>query len=142
MSATATEVHHLIGGEPVPAAAGETFETRDPHDDSVVARVARGGAEDAARAVAAARRAFDEGPWPRMSTAERRRLLHALADLVEVNADELAALVYSARGADVHTVLVDGRVVVRDGAVTTLDEQAIRAHAQDRAERARSIAGV
>ena len=92
MSATATEVHHLIGGEPVPAAAGETFETRDPHDDSVVARVARGGAEDAARAVAAARRAFDDGPWPRMSTAERRRLLHALADLIEANADELALL--------------------------------------------------
>jgi aminomuconate-semialdehyde/2-hydroxymuconate-6-semialdehyde dehydrogenase len=92
MSAAATEIQHLISGEPAPAATGETFETRDPHDDSVVARVARGGAEDAARAVAAARRAFDEGPWPRMSTAERRRLLHALADLVEANADELALL--------------------------------------------------
>jgi aminomuconate-semialdehyde/2-hydroxymuconate-6-semialdehyde dehydrogenase len=97
MSSTATatavpEVRHLIDGEAVPAAAGETFETRDPHDDSVVALVARGGAEDAARAVAAARRAFDDGPWPGMSTAERRTLLHALADLIEANADELALL--------------------------------------------------
>ena len=74
-----------------------------------------------------------------------------LADVVLVDAraphltpmnDPLAALVYSARGADVHTVLVNGRVVVRDGAVTTLDEQAIRARAQERAERARAIAGV
>jgi len=97
MSSTATatgvaEVHHLIDGEHVPAATGETFETRDPHDDSLLGRVARGGREDAARAVAAARRAFDEGPWPRMSTAERRRLLHALAGLIEERADELALL--------------------------------------------------
>jgi aminomuconate-semialdehyde/2-hydroxymuconate-6-semialdehyde dehydrogenase len=95
MSSTATavpEVHHLIGGERVPATAGTTFETRDPHDDSLVARVARGDAEDATRTVGAARQAFDEGPWPRMSTAERRRLLHALADLIEAHADELALL--------------------------------------------------
>jgi 5-methylthioadenosine/S-adenosylhomocysteine deaminase len=74
-----------------------------------------------------------------------------LADIVLLDAraphltpmnDPLAALVYSARGADVHTVLVDGRVVVRSGEVTTLDEEAIRARAQERAERARSIAGV
>jgi aminomuconate-semialdehyde/2-hydroxymuconate-6-semialdehyde dehydrogenase len=76
----------------VPAAAAETFETRDPHDDSLVGRVARGDAADAARAVAAACRAFDEGPWPRMSTTERRKLLHALADRIDANADELALL--------------------------------------------------
>jgi 5-methylthioadenosine/S-adenosylhomocysteine deaminase len=56
--------------------------------------------------------------------------------------EPLAALVYSARGADVHTVLVNGRVVVREGKVTTLDERAIRARAQKLTERARSIAGV
>jgi aminomuconate-semialdehyde/2-hydroxymuconate-6-semialdehyde dehydrogenase len=97
MSSTATaarvpEVRHLIYGEQVPAAAGQTFESRDPHDDSVVGRVARGDAEDAARAVSAARRAFDEGPWPRMSSGKRRRLLYALADLIDANSDELALL--------------------------------------------------
>jgi 5-methylthioadenosine/S-adenosylhomocysteine deaminase len=56
--------------------------------------------------------------------------------------DPLAALVYSARGADVHTVLVNGRVVVRAGEITTLDERRVRALAQERAERARSTAGV
>lgn len=69
-------------------------------------------------------------------------LLDARAPHLTPMNDPLAALVYSARGADVHTVLVNGRVVVRDGQVTTLDEQRIRARAQERAERARSIAGV
>lgn len=74
-----------------------------------------------------------------------------LADIVMLDAqtphltpmhDPLAALAYSARGADVHTVLVNGRVVVREGEVTTLDEPATRARANERAARARSISGV
>jgi len=69
-------------------------------------------------------------------------LLDARAPHLTPMNDPLAALVYSARGADVHTVLVNGRVVVREGQVTTLDERAVRARAQERAERARSIAGV
>ncbi len=92
MAVAQLRIDHLIGGEAVPSAGGETFESHDPHDGSLVAQVARGGEEDAARAVGAARRAFDEGPWPRMSTAERRRLLHALADLIEAHGEELALL--------------------------------------------------
>ena len=69
-------------------------------------------------------------------------LLDAQAPHLTPMNDPLAAFVYSARGADVHTVLVGGRVVVRDGHVTTLDEEAIRARAHKRAKRARSIAGV
>jgi len=90
--AAVQDVRHLIGGEHVAASSGETFDDHDPHDGSVIARVARGTREDAERAVEAARRAFDEGPWPRMSTAERRRLLNALADLIEANGEELALL--------------------------------------------------
>jgi aminomuconate-semialdehyde/2-hydroxymuconate-6-semialdehyde dehydrogenase len=90
--AAVQEVDHLIGGERVASASGETFESRDPHDGTLVGHVARGGEEDARRAVAAAREAFDEGPWPRMSTAERRRLLNALADLIDANGEELALL--------------------------------------------------
>jgi aminomuconate-semialdehyde/2-hydroxymuconate-6-semialdehyde dehydrogenase len=59
--------------------------TREPY-----AEVALGGADDADRAVLAARRAFDEGPWPRMGFAERGALLHRFADLIEANADALA----------------------------------------------------
>ena len=89
---TATTVDHLIGAERFPAASGARFETRDPHDGSLLAQVAAGDREDARRAVGEARRAFDEGPWPRMTAAERRVVLHAVADLVDAHAEELALL--------------------------------------------------
>jgi aminomuconate-semialdehyde/2-hydroxymuconate-6-semialdehyde dehydrogenase len=85
-------VDHLIGAERVPAASGERFETRDPHDGSLLAEVAAGGAEDARRAVGTARKAFDDGRWPRMTAAERRTILHAVADAVDARAEELALL--------------------------------------------------
>jgi aminomuconate-semialdehyde/2-hydroxymuconate-6-semialdehyde dehydrogenase len=85
-------VPHLIGGRPAEAADGAAFETRDPHDAALLATVARGSAADAARAVAAARTAFDEGPWPRMSGRERAAVLHRVADAVDAHAEELAAL--------------------------------------------------
>lgn len=86
------EIQHLIDGANRPAENGATFESRDPHDGSVVVVAPRGSVEDAKSAVTAARRAFDEGPWPRMSPAERGRVLHALADLLEANAQELSLL--------------------------------------------------
>jgi aminomuconate-semialdehyde/2-hydroxymuconate-6-semialdehyde dehydrogenase len=93
VTATATpEIGHLLDGERVPAASGETFASHDPHDGSLVASVARGSAEDARRAVTAARRAFDEGPWPRMEPGERRTLLYALAERIEAEAEALALL--------------------------------------------------
>lgn len=56
--------------------------------------------------------------------------------------DPMAALVYSARGSDVHTVIVDGEVVVRDRQILTLDEEDVRVRAQERAQRARARAGI
>ncbi len=85
-------VDHQIGGEMVPAADGRRFDSFDPHDGSLLATVARGSVADAKRAIAAARAAADDGPWPRMATSERRRLLGRFADLVEANAEELAVL--------------------------------------------------
>lgn len=85
-----THVRHLVGKEWVDSASGETFETRDPHDDSLLATVARGGTAEGEAAVAAARAAFDEGPWPRMSAKQRRTVLHAVADAVDAHHDELA----------------------------------------------------
>lgn len=52
--------------------AGKTFPTYDPRTGEVIAHVAEGDAEDINRAVAAARKAFDEGPWPRMTAYVRR----------------------------------------------------------------------
>ena len=83
-------IRHVIGGESVASAAGETFETRNPHDGSLLAEVAAGTAAEADAAVAAAREAFPV--WSRMGSAERGRLMHGLADLLEARTDELAAL--------------------------------------------------
>lgn len=81
---------HVIDGDECDSLDGARFDSVDPYTQEVWASVALGGAAEADLAVAAARRAFDEGPWPRMGFAERGTLLHKLADLVEQHADELA----------------------------------------------------
>jgi aminomuconate-semialdehyde/2-hydroxymuconate-6-semialdehyde dehydrogenase len=83
-------LRHLIGGELVDSADGATFESIDPHTGQPWATVAEGGAEDVRRAVAAARAAFDDGGWSHLPTAERRALLHRLADGIAERAEELA----------------------------------------------------
>ncbi|HEX8997373.1 MAG TPA: aldehyde dehydrogenase family protein [Ktedonobacterales bacterium] len=82
----------LIGGQWVEAASGKTFETYNPATGSVLTHVAEGDAEDINRAVAAARRAFESGPWAKMSPSQRGRLLWRVAELIEEHADELAML--------------------------------------------------
>jgi aldehyde dehydrogenase (NAD+) len=82
----------LINGEWQDAASGKTFPTINPATEEVIANVAEADAPDVDRAVAAARRAFEQGPWPKMSGSERGRLLNKLADLIEANRKELAAL--------------------------------------------------
>ncbi|MDI9951020.1 aldehyde dehydrogenase [Rhodococcus sp. IEGM 1305] len=88
----ATEVRHLIGGDWVAASDGATFETRDPHDGSLLGTVPRGTADDGEAAITAARTAFDDGPWPRMSPKERAKILHAVADKVDEHREELALI--------------------------------------------------
>lgn len=83
---------HVIDGEEVPSVDGATFDVWNPWTQQVFAQAAEGGREDAARAVASARRAFDEGPWPRMGRVERAQAIHRLGDVMEAHADELAAL--------------------------------------------------
>jgi aminomuconate-semialdehyde/2-hydroxymuconate-6-semialdehyde dehydrogenase len=83
-------VPHVIDGQETESASGERFASVDPWTREPWAEVALGSPEDADRAVQAARRAFDEGPWPRMGFAERGALLHRFADLIEANAEMLA----------------------------------------------------
>jgi aminomuconate-semialdehyde/2-hydroxymuconate-6-semialdehyde dehydrogenase len=85
-----TFIPHVIDGQEAESVSGARFASVDPWTREPYAEVALGGPEDADRAVAAARRAFDEGPWPRMGFAERGALLHRFADLIEANADALA----------------------------------------------------
>jgi phenylacetaldehyde dehydrogenase len=70
----------LIGGRFVEPADGERFAVENPAREEVIAHVARGGPRDVDLAVAAARRAFEEGPWRRMNPSERGRLLWAHAE--------------------------------------------------------------
>jgi aldehyde dehydrogenase (NAD+) len=82
----------LIGGEWVDAVTGTTIATENPATGEEITRVACAGAADAERAVSAARRAFDGGPWSTISAADRGRLIARLARLVDENRDELVAL--------------------------------------------------
>ncbi len=85
-------VKMLIGGQWVESASGKTFDTINPSSGEVLAKVAEGESEDINRAVAAARKAFESGPWPKLTPSQRGRLLWKLADLIEKNAEELAQL--------------------------------------------------
>ncbi|GAC1422475.1 MAG: aldehyde dehydrogenase family protein [Actinomycetota bacterium] len=82
----------LINGEFVDAASGETFETHNPSDGSLVATVAKGGREDMKRAVAAARATFDSGVWSDMAQAERSARLHKLWELLVSKVGDLSML--------------------------------------------------
>ncbi|MFJ7509051.1 aldehyde dehydrogenase family protein [Peribacillus simplex] len=82
----------LINGELVEAASGKTFETLDPSNGKVLAVVCEAGPEDVDKAVKAARKAFDNGPWKKMSASERSRLIYKLADLMEEHKEALAQL--------------------------------------------------
>jgi hypothetical protein len=81
----------LIGGKWLEAVSGKTFETRNPATGEILAHVAEGDAEDIDRAVAAAREAFN-GPWSKFKPAQRQAILLKLADLVERDIEEFAAL--------------------------------------------------
>jgi aldehyde dehydrogenase (NAD+) len=120
--ATALETAHqpqirqtqcFIGGQWVPAASGKTFETVNPATEEVIADVAAGDAADVDLAAKAARKAFESGPWAKMDARDRGRLINKLADLIEDELDELAALetldngkpIRDARGADLPLVI-------------------------------------
>ncbi len=85
-------VHHHIDGAAEPG-GGAAFTVVSPRDGSTLAEVADGGAAEVDLAVAAARRAFDQGPWPRMAPADRGRVLLRLAELVEECRERLALTV-------------------------------------------------
>jgi acyl-CoA reductase-like NAD-dependent aldehyde dehydrogenase len=82
----------FIDGAFVPAASGAVFDDIAGRDGSVITQVAEGGTEDVDRAVAAARRSFDDRRWSDRSPAARKAILLKLADLIRANLEELALL--------------------------------------------------
>lgn len=81
-----------VNGDFIESASGKTFKTPNPATGDTLAVVYEGSREDIHKAVMAARLAFDEGPWSRMSGADRSRLMYKLADLMEKHKDEIAQL--------------------------------------------------
>jgi len=82
----------LIDGKWVEAASGKTLTTYDPATEEPLAEVPAGDKEDVDRAVRAARRAFEGGPWRRMTPSERGRAIWKLADLIEQHTEDFAQL--------------------------------------------------
>ncbi|SPF37380.1 phenylacetaldehyde dehydrogenase [Candidatus Sulfotelmatobacter kueseliae] len=82
----------LINGKWANAVSGKTFPTYNPATGEVLAQVAEGDREDINQAVKAARDAFDNGPWRRMTASERGRLIWKLADLLEQHTEEFGYL--------------------------------------------------
>ncbi|MEU0938797.1 aldehyde dehydrogenase [Embleya sp. NPDC005971] len=81
-------VHHIDGADH--AGDGDTFTVIAPRDGTPLAEPARAGPREVDLAVAAARRAFDTGAWPRLAPAERGRALIRFADTIEAHREELA----------------------------------------------------
>lgn len=85
-----TQEKMFVGGEWASASDGATYPVLNPATGQTIAIVAKGGKDDAARAVDAAREAFDHGSWPKMTPGERAKIVWKLADLVEQDIDRLA----------------------------------------------------
>ena len=105
----------LINGQWTDAADSKTFETVNPATGEVLTQIASAGQVDVERAVAAARKAFDDpaGAWQKMTAGERGKLLWRIADLIERNIDEVAEIetldngkpIFESRYVDVPTVV-------------------------------------
>src|SRR3990170_2729036 len=96
-----------IDGSFVDSVSGKTFESVNPFNQEVIAVVARAGAEDVRNAVKAARKAFDEGPWPRMSREERSAFLKAVCDKINEKTKDLVALEVADSGSTIRKAKED-----------------------------------
>ncbi len=88
-SATLSHYQLFIDGAWTDPASGAWFDTVEPYSGQVWARIPRGSAADADRAVRAAHAAYTTGPWPALTATQRAALLRKLAGLIEANADHL-----------------------------------------------------
>lgn len=92
VTTVSTPTNLLINNQWIPSDSGKTFPTINPATGEELARVDEADAADVDKAVAAARNAFERGPWRTTSATERGRLMNRLADLIEQNAEEIARL--------------------------------------------------
>ena len=91
----------FIGGEWIDPAGTGTIDVISPHSEELVGRVPEGSEADIDRAVAVARDAFDNGPWPRMSPAERLEILQRFAGIYASRLDEMAEVITTEMGSPI-----------------------------------------
>ncbi|MER5933300.1 aldehyde dehydrogenase [Streptomyces sp. NPDC002054] len=111
----------FIGGEWADPLGGGTIEVVSPHTEQVIGRVPHASREDVDRAVAAARKAFDEGPWPRLPLDERIAVVSRIKDAIAVRHEEIARSISSQNGSPYSwSVLAQalGPMMVYDAAIT------------------------
>ncbi|MEU2660350.1 aldehyde dehydrogenase [Streptomyces sp. NPDC007325] len=111
----------FIGGELTDPLGDDAIEVISPHTEEVIGRVPHASRADVDRAVAAARRAFDEGPWPRTSLEERIEVVSRIKDAIAVRHEELARSISAQNGSPYSwSVLAQalGAMMVWDSAVT------------------------
>ncbi|MFH8256320.1 aldehyde dehydrogenase [Streptomyces roseolus] len=111
----------FIGGELTDPLGDASIEVVSPHTEEVIGRVPHASRADVDRAVAVARRAFDEGPWPRTSLAERIEVVSRIKDAIAVRHEEIARSVSAQNGSPYSwSVLAQalGAMMVWDSAIT------------------------
>jgi aldehyde dehydrogenase (NAD+) len=96
-----TRQHLFIGGEWVDPTGTDVIEIVSPHTEQVIGRVPHASPADIDRAVAAARRAFDEGPWPQRTPAERAEVMAAISATLKARAEEIARLITTQNGSPI-----------------------------------------
>src|SRR5262245_50473154 len=103
----------FIDGKHVPAVSGRWFASSNPYTGEDWAEIPRCDAHDVDRAVRAAKRAFDAGPWSRLSASERGALLVSLGRAIAAHAQELAAIEVRDNGKLLNEMLVQLRYIPR-----------------------------
>ena len=93
-----TREHLYIGGEFIAPSGTGLIDVISPHTEQVIARVPDGTTQDIDKAVAAARQAFDHGPWPQLSAQERASYLTKLSQLIQSRMDEWAGVISQEMG--------------------------------------------
>ncbi|MBT2366335.1 aldehyde dehydrogenase [Streptomyces sp. ISL-10] len=113
--------HLFIGGRSADPIGDDTIDVVSPHTEEVIGRVPHASRADVDRAVAAARRAFDEGPWPRMTLGERIEVVGRIKDAIVVRHEEIARCISAQNGSPYSwSVLAQalGAVMVWDAAIS------------------------
>jgi aldehyde dehydrogenase (NAD+) len=115
-----TNLRHYIGGQWVEPEGDETIDVRNPATEELIARVPRATVGEAVRAIEAAREAFDNGPWPRLTGKERARVMRQFAAGLRLHRDEIAAIVIEQGGCTV----AQTRAMQVDDAINLMDRYA------------------